>query len=343
MQQKCIGGLLGNSLQIRQMVGVHKVFMRAIKAELERPGWSVGKVAILCGGPDWPTSVLAGMMKLSLWECEIGTIPIIFFIVPCSLSGSLYMKKGTSDVWDRSANFMILISVVVNLFLWAVAAWSIQNQLERNGHELTRPLKENVDLEWLDYKDAELAKTAQTSWQTVPKCIRWVYAAGIGMQIMVCQAWWWSYYSLFHHFEVSDNIADLDSWYGDKGIVTFNGLLTLIVYTAAWLPFIQFKIWTTKTTRRPRIEAGRELDKTEAQWKEDYLKRVEQEELRAKTKANPTPSEQQPTITSDPSGTASGTVTAAQEGSANQPSESIAAPSIQQRQGGAPPDEEIQC
>ena len=33
------------------------------------------QVSILCGGPDWPTSVLAGILRLSLVECEIGTLP----------------------------------------------------------------------------------------------------------------------------------------------------------------------------------------------------------------------------------------------------------------------------
>ena len=37
-----------------------------------RPGMSFGKCMILCGGPDWPTSVLAGILRLSLVQCTIG-------------------------------------------------------------------------------------------------------------------------------------------------------------------------------------------------------------------------------------------------------------------------------
>ncbi|CAE8688484.1 unnamed protein product, partial [Polarella glacialis] len=97
MQQKLIGGLLGRNLKIRCQVGVNKPFIRAIEAVLRRPGLSMGKVAILCGGPDWPTSVLAGVLKLSLFECELGTMPIIVFITPCSLSGSYYLKSSESE------------------------------------------------------------------------------------------------------------------------------------------------------------------------------------------------------------------------------------------------------
>jgi len=83
VQQKCIGGVLGQSIWVRQTVGVHKVAIRCIEAEMRKPGWTMGKVAILCGGPDWPVSVLAGVLGLSLIQCEIGTIPIIFFVGPC--------------------------------------------------------------------------------------------------------------------------------------------------------------------------------------------------------------------------------------------------------------------
>lgn len=59
--------------------------MRAIEQVLRRPGMSFGKCMILCGGPagclrrllclsaeDWPTSVLAGILRLSLVQCTIG-------------------------------------------------------------------------------------------------------------------------------------------------------------------------------------------------------------------------------------------------------------------------------
>merc|ERR1712176_956552 len=93
VQQKCIGQLLGQSIWVRRTVGVHKVAIRCVEAVLRKPGWTLGKVAILCGGPDWPTSVLAGVLRLSLLQCELGTVPIIGFVVPCSLTGSFYLKR----------------------------------------------------------------------------------------------------------------------------------------------------------------------------------------------------------------------------------------------------------
>eukprot|EP00913_Durusdinium_trenchii_P013684 g12849.t1 len=98
MQQKLIGERLGKLTFIRAQVGINQPMIRALEAVLRKPGLSLGKVSILCGGPDWPTSVLAGILRLSLLECEIGTLPIIFFVGACSLSGSFYLKQEESEV-----------------------------------------------------------------------------------------------------------------------------------------------------------------------------------------------------------------------------------------------------
>mmetsp|Transcript_3857 Transcript_3857/g.9404 ORF Transcript_3857/g.9404 Transcript_3857/m.9404 type:complete len:597 (+) Transcript_3857:63-1853(+) len=53
--QKLIGELLGGRVAVRSLVGVNSLTMRAIRKILETPGLTVPKVAILVGGPDWPT------------------------------------------------------------------------------------------------------------------------------------------------------------------------------------------------------------------------------------------------------------------------------------------------
>jgi hypothetical protein len=45
---------------------VNSVTIRAVKKILSKPGMSLEKVYILVGGPDWPTSVLTGILKLKL-------------------------------------------------------------------------------------------------------------------------------------------------------------------------------------------------------------------------------------------------------------------------------------
>jgi len=280
VQQKLIGGLLGRSLLIRQTVGVHKVAIRCIESVLRKPGLSMGKVAILCGGPDWPTSVLAGILDLSLVQCELGTVPIIFFVAPCAMSGSLYKQRTKNVVWERSANLMIIFSVMVNLALWGLAAWSIQSELESNYHELTRPLKANADLEWLDHKTAQIAERTTVRWPDVGKAVRGVLLTGALIQICVFQALFWGFTYLFGEFEVSSEIKDLRwfSWSPETpltAIFSDYALVLLGMYAVSWICFLQFWIWRRLKTAEPRAAATRDLDAQEASWKEAYLQKAE--------------------------------------------------------------------
>jgi len=36
----------------------------------------------MCGGPDWPTSVICGMLRIKLYESSLGIVPIFLFTIP---------------------------------------------------------------------------------------------------------------------------------------------------------------------------------------------------------------------------------------------------------------------
>lgn len=281
IQQKCIGENLGRSLWVRRTVGVHKVAIRCIEGVMRQPGMNLGKVAILCGGPDWPTSVLAGVLRLSVVQCEIGTVPIIFFVAPCALTGSFYLQKGKSDLWTKSANMMIVLSVAVNMTLWAMAVWAIERHHGRHAHELSRPLKQNVDLEWLDFRDGEMEKASAVSWHTVPRHVRWCYALGAIVHVGVNNLFFWAYYSLFGDFQVSQGIDEM-RWYNDgtsstsTGIFTLYSVTALSLYAVLWICPIVVAIWRYRHTKALRLKTAQTLDASELKWKEDWLKAAEE-------------------------------------------------------------------
>merc|ERR1719409_407955 len=92
-----IGKIAGNSVKIQKMVGVDSIGIRAIEDILKTRGLSVPKVAILVGGPDWPTSVLCGILKLNVFQCMLGTMPCIFIATPCCLVGAFLIKAGSDE------------------------------------------------------------------------------------------------------------------------------------------------------------------------------------------------------------------------------------------------------
>src|SRR6056300_2102000 len=64
---------------------------------LSQEGLSIPKVAILIGGPDWPTSVLCGIMRLSLPQIILGTTPGVFLILPTCVTGALLYMASLKD------------------------------------------------------------------------------------------------------------------------------------------------------------------------------------------------------------------------------------------------------
>ncbi len=70
-QQKCIGERLGERVTIRAACSPNSSFMKALRILLEQPGVTLPKACMLCGGPDWPTSVLCGILRLNC--CQVGT------------------------------------------------------------------------------------------------------------------------------------------------------------------------------------------------------------------------------------------------------------------------------
>merc|ERR1719387_2476744 len=79
---------MGKSLAIQRLVGVHLLGIRAVEFILKKPGLRFDKVVILCGGPDWPTSVLTGILRLNVFQMLLGTLPIVVLIAPCVLAGA---------------------------------------------------------------------------------------------------------------------------------------------------------------------------------------------------------------------------------------------------------------
>jgi len=270
VQQGLIGQMLGKNPWIRQTVGVHKPLIRAIEAVLRQPGLSFGKCMILCGGPDWPTSVLAGILRISLVQCEIGTCPIILNVVPLALTGSFYLKRDESDTWLRAGNLMFTMTVITSVAFWAGAGWAIQNEFDRNHEALTQPKEEFVELDWLDYRAEFIRKRCVVSWADVPLAVRVPFVIGALGLILVAQLFFWRFSILFGDFKVTDDIAELE-WFGVDGLISPMGVAGVGASLVSTLGLVVFSVWNARRRREPAAAAAKELVQMEATWKEQQI------------------------------------------------------------------------
>lgn len=272
MQQKIFGEGLGNMKSVRQTVGVHRPFIRAIEMVLRRPGFSFGKCMILCGGPDWPTSVLAGILRLSLWQCLLGTFPIIFNVVPLTLTGSFYLKrKGEqSEVWVRAGNLMLTVTALVSVVFWVGMGWAIQDVFEREHENLTRAREEYVDLEWLDHRSGLLSAKCVIVWSDLPLWVKVPYVAGAVGLTLVGVAFFWRSALCFGNFKLTDDITAL-VWFGPDGLIKTPGAIGLGLAGVSYMGLVVYKCWAGRRSRALRRAAEQEVDALEAEWKQQRL------------------------------------------------------------------------
>jgi len=270
VQQKLIGERLGDNQWVRQTVGVHKPFIRAIEAVLRQRGLCFGKCMILCGGPDWPTSVLAGILKLSLFQCELGTCPIILNVVPLTLTGAFYLKRDESEIWMRAGNLMFTLTVLTSVMFWAGMGWAIQNEFDKNHEQLSRPREEYVELDWLDHRSEVIARRSAVHWHDLPLWVRVPFLLGSLGLVGCAHALTWRFSRFFGKFSVTDDFSQLE-WYGHDGIISTPGVALCGVMVGCTAGLILCNMWSKRRRRKPAAVAAMELDLEEAAWKESRL------------------------------------------------------------------------
>lgn len=209
MQQKIIGEQLGQQISVRRTVGVNSDTIKAVREILRRPGFSVGKVSILCGGPDWPTAVLCGILRLSLCQMLLGLTPMVFFTVPAAFAGAFLLRQKSADTADDLsvplANLFAMIATLQSLALGVLAFYHIQRTKE------TSVLCDNdAEVEELEAREektratfAEVTQLARTP--LVPKLAN---LSGTVVLVLSSYLLIFASPSCFEEFELTDNVAE---------------------------------------------------------------------------------------------------------------------------------------
>lgn len=171
--QYMIGYCMGKSVRVQALIGVDKVFTRAIEKILKVPGLSIGKVAVLVGGPDWPTSVTCGILKLSIPQMLLGTAPVFFVSSPCVLAGAFLARpesaSGENSIWSALGKVFMGLMGIGQLSCGFLAVSTVSNVILADGDELAKPRAEHAEVEELSRQQAEAKKTYDdvTKWSSL--------------------------------------------------------------------------------------------------------------------------------------------------------------------------------
>merc|ERR1740121_1420571 len=174
--QYSLGYFMGKSVKVQQFVGVTKVGVLATEAVLKEEGFKLFKVCILVAGPDFPKSVLCGILQLSIPQMLLGTAPVILVsIIPQTLVGVLLTKEDASGVWSMIATAATGLAAVFQAGATLVFAYGIMERVEESGDQLLETHRpEHDEVRKLAEKEAEyVEKYGEVSrWEQLGTCAR---------------------------------------------------------------------------------------------------------------------------------------------------------------------------
>ena len=249
LQQKLIGENLSQVVSVRQFVGINTKIIRSMRLILAEPGLGMAKVSILIGGPDWPTSVLCGIMRLDLIPILTGTLPVILLILPTMLTGSFtYMNSlqinGTPQFpWAGvAATIFATLTVIVQFGSMLIAAFYLEQTASQREAEINAiPIDKEVQEAEEKAQYIRDIYTEVTQWDTVPRLAKAVLTMSLFCVVVSCYMVQLFPNLCFSDYELTYTIdKHLD---GDwKNLVLPFGTLAIIFFLVSCV-LLQFYIW----------------------------------------------------------------------------------------------------
>ena len=220
LQQKWFGEGLGGYVGVRYTVGINSVQMRAIRYCLMQPGFSPAKVAILCGGPDWPTSVLCGILRVPLYESVLGTSPVlVLYLAYTVLAGAFMLKTngecasanaataadavlspsasaappaehaevGSANYWEMASAVSLGMAMVCMSCTSFAALYFMEHTIEHKKAECEAfPVDEEVEAREIKVQAKQVAYKHVTRWGNLPPLDRALLGAAVVCMTAAC-------------------------------------------------------------------------------------------------------------------------------------------------------------
>uniref|UniRef100_A0A7S4M5X6 Uncharacterized protein n=1 Tax=Odontella aurita TaxID=265563 RepID=A0A7S4M5X6_9STRA len=256
VQQKLIGGTLGGNVGVKQMVSMNSEGIRAMRVMLSDEGFTARKVAVLVGGPDWPVSVLCGILGLDLGPILIGTFPVVVLIVPAVLTGSFaYMGSLENDKgqdmypWADTMGAVVSALTAGSMFFFTLsAANAIKETLAKDGDTIASiPMDEAVAKADAEAEKNQIVNRRVTAWSGVPFFMKLVLIFAVLAMMGCCYLLVLFNSQCFREYDLMYTIGEHlgGQW---TNIVMPLGRIALLLFIISYGLHYAFQSWATVKT-----------------------------------------------------------------------------------------------
>ena len=245
-QQKGIGQNMRGKVAIRQMCSINSDMMRTMKVILAKPGLSMAKCSILIGGPDWPTSVMCGIMGVDLLPVLVGTIPVIVLIAPTVLSG-LFVYLGDTKEWASTLSTVCMSATgMAQSGSMLLAAYYLEKAVKEEKEALQAiPFDEEVLAADERQKSKNKIFQQVTKWEVLPTFMKFWMILGLFFMIISCYLTMIFSAYCFETFEMTSRVSDLpdgSAWNLFKPM----GWVAIGLFAFSTIQVTVFKSWAGK-------------------------------------------------------------------------------------------------
>jgi len=240
LEQKGIGQPFSHSVSVKKFVGVQTPAMKAVRTILTKPGCGFAKSAVLCGGPDWPTSVLTGILNLRLVDMLLGSLPVVFLIAPCCVAAAYILRASHEDFNERKqaqyramANVSLALSAILQGCASVLATLYIQAAMHKSEDGAWTDPQEGEILEEIKADNLAAEEFAErTRWENL-KWSRGILVLGSLLSCVSVALLLNHRAPPFKNFDITDKVSNLDG--GVLSVVNPSGWYVLGLMAAQFI------------------------------------------------------------------------------------------------------------
>jgi len=251
LQQKCIGeSFLGKSVSVRAACSPNSAFMKALRVQLSQPGVTLPKACMLCGGPDWPTSVLCGILRLNCCQMVVGLTPMWTMTIPSTLVGA-FMTRTEPAALSNMVTFMAAIVIFVQgLFITGCVVYVRAAQTTYAKDIAAIPDDEEVKKYDARAKSIKEVRDRIIAYEDLPRWARWTLTSGTVLIVLTCYVLMLQPSRLFKPFSLTDCLDLLSESPYDTFIAGTSapGLVALVSLLYSLVCYYLFSRWASRAT-----------------------------------------------------------------------------------------------